>query len=170
MANSVILYIATSLDGYFADVDGSVDWLFHDQDYGYTEFYDSIDIVIMGKTTYEQVLSFGEFPWKEKQCFVFSHEQNKDEEYATIVSGDAAEFLESFEDNDSRLWLVGGAHLLAQFLQNDLIDEYIISIHPVILGSGIPLFPATSPKVELELEGSTSFDSGLLQVLYKKVR
>lgn len=170
MANSVILYIATSLDGYIADVDGSVDWLFHDQDYGYAEFYDSIDIVIMGKTTYEQVLSFGEFPWKEKQCYVFSHEQNKEEEYVTIVSGDAAEFLESFEDIDSRLWLVGGAHLLAPFFQNDLIDEYIISIHPVILGSGIPLFPATTPKVELELAGSTSFDSGLLQVLYKKVR
>lgn len=73
----LILYIASSLDGYIARNSGGVDWLFVDQDYGYTDFIASVDTVLMGQRTYEQVLSFGEYPYQKHQGFVFSKTQKK---------------------------------------------------------------------------------------------
>ena len=96
--NKIVLYIAKSLDGFIARKNGSVDWLdkFNEtgEDYGYKKFLDTVDTLIMGNTTYKQVLGFGEFPYKGKDCYVFSRKErrNKDDN-VTFVKGDVNEFL-----------------------------------------------------------------------------
>jgi dihydrofolate reductase len=164
-----ILYIATSLDGFIARKDGSVDWLDKfmspKEDYGYKEFLDSITTVLMGNSTYKQILSFGEFPYKTKKCYVFSRKANSDDN-VTFVKCDVKEFLDKLK-SDKNVWLVGGANLINQFLQDNLIDEFIITIIPTFLGSGIPLFIENNIESQLKLLKMKSYDSGVVQLHYK---
>ena len=168
--HSVVLYIATSLDGFIARSDGRVDWLFTDEDYGYSAFFETIDTLIMGRKTYEQVLSFGEWPYSGKQTYVFTHRNLKTErDDVVFVSGKPDSVLSQFKAKGfSRIWLVGGAELTTSFLRAGLVDEYIISVHPVLLGDGIPLFSSSIPEEELVLVKSTQYPRGLLQVHYEK--
>lgn len=164
----VVLFIATSLDGYIARTSGDIGWLFTDQDYGYTDFLASIDTIIMGRRTYEQALSFGEYPYKDKQGFVFSrtHKEEKDE-HVTFISGDIAGFVEGLKrDTGKNIWLVGGSQVIHSCMGHDLIDEFIISVHPIILGDGIPLFRAPLPERKLNFLHCRTFDTGLVQLTY----
>jgi len=166
----IILYVASSLDGFIARTNGDVDWLFTDQDYGYSDFYEIIRTIIMGNTTYQQVLSFGEFPYSYKDCLVFSRNKNNvKDEHVTFVHEDVTEFIEQLNPgDDKKIWLVGGAMIIAEFLKNDLIDEFIISIHPVLLGNGIPLFKEISGEKKLKFIDVRTFNSGLVQVYYTR--
>jgi dihydrofolate reductase len=99
----VILFIASSLDGYIARTSGDVDWLFTDQDYGYTDFFANIDTLLMGRHTYEQVLSFGEYPYQGKQGFVFSRTRGGvSDENVTFISDNLASFVESLRAAQER--------------------------------------------------------------------
>ena len=174
MPNNIILYIATSLDGFIARKDGSVDWLSPyengQEDYGYKDFLKKVGIVIMGNTTYKQVLSFGEFPYKGKDCFVFTRnkEMSKDEN-VTFVSKNAKDFISQLNLRDNKnIWLVGGASIVYEFLRSDLIDEFIITIIPILLGDGIPLFKGRSNEKKLKLVAVKTFDPGLVQLHYKR--
>lgn len=163
--NKIILYIATSLDGYISRKNGSVDWLDKynnaGHDYGYKEFYDSVDTVIVGNTTHEQ------FPqeYNGKSCFVFSRNSKASHENITFVRGDVKKFMEKVNPQGT-IWLVGGADLVNQFLKYDLIDEFIISIMPEFIGDGIPLFKKMDFVKQLNLVGSNSYGS-VVQVHYK---
>ena len=167
----VILFIASSLDGYIARTSGSVDWLFTDQDYGYTDFLANIETVLMGRRTYEQVLSFGEYPYKGTQGFVFSRTRNKSDEHVTFISGDLAGFVEGLKSGEGKdIWLVGGSELIQSCMSHDLIDEFVISVHPIILGDGIPLFRAPLQMRKLNFLNCRSFDTGLVQLVYVRIR
>lgn len=164
----LILFIASSLDGYIARTNGDVDWLFTDQDYGYTDFFALVDIVLMGRRTYEQILAFGEYPYIGTQGFVFSRtcggERDQNVEF---ISSDLTNFIQGLKSGTGKdIWLVGGAQIIQSCLQHNLIDKFIISIHPIILGDGIPLFRAPSSMRELNLLHCQSFDTGLLQLTY----
>ena len=164
----VILFIASSLDGYIARTSGSVDWLFTDQDYGYTDFFATIDTVLMGRRTYEQVLSFGDYPYKGTQGFVFSktHSEERDEN-VTFISSDLTSFIEKLKGGTGKhIWLVGGTEIIQSCISHDLIDEFVISVHPIILGDGIPLFRAPLPMRKLKLKNCRTFDTGLVQLTY----
>jgi dihydrofolate reductase len=164
----VVLFIASSLDGYIATNSGSIDWLFHDQDYGYKDFLTGIDTVMMGRRTYEQVLSFGEYPYKNIQSFIFSrtHEGERDEN-VTFFSGDVECLVKGLKSTAGKdIWLVGGSEIIQTFMKHGLIDEFIISVHPIILGDGIPLFCAPLPLRTLTLRNSLAFDTGLVQLTY----
>ncbi len=164
----VVLFIATSLDGYIARTSGEVDWLFTDQDYGYNDFFAGIDTVLMGRRTYEQVLSFGEYPYKGTQGFVFSrtHKKEKDKN-VTFVPNDPAEFVEGLKYCTGKtIWLVGGSEVIRSVMSRDLVDEFVISVHPIILGEGIPLFRAPLQMRKLSLNKCRSFDTGLVQLSY----
>ena len=174
MPNKIILCIATSLDGFIARKDGSVDWLSPyengQEDYGYNDFFKKIGIVIMGNITYKQVLTFGEFPYRGKDCFVFTKnkEQRKDEN-VTFVSKNAKDFVSQLNLSENKnIWLVGGASIIDEFLKFDLIDEFIITIIPILLGDGIPLFKGRSNEINLELIDVKTFDPGLVQLYYKR--
>jgi dihydrofolate reductase len=168
----LVLFIACSLDGYIARENGDVDWLFTDQDYGYAEFLSGIDTVLMGRKTYEQVLTFGEYPYKGIEGYVFSRTRgNVKDENAAFVSGDVADFVQDLKRRPGKaIWLVGGAQLVAECVKHDLVDEFIISVHPVILGRGVPLFLPGLPEQKLELFGSERFSSGLVQLSYRRAR
>jgi dihydrofolate reductase len=166
----VVLFIATSLDGYIADTSGGVDWLFTDQDYGYTVFLETIDSVIMGRTTYEQILSFGEYPYSSKTGFVFSETRSGDrDENVEFVSGDVKSFVENLRQSPGKdIWLIGGGKLVRSFVQENLIDMFIIYVHPIILGAGISLFPSPLSTTHLTFQKSQAFDTGLVQLVYER--
>lgn len=165
----IILFIASSLDGYIARESGDINWLFTDQDYGYTEFYAQVDTLIMGNKTYQQVLSFGEYPYNDKDVFVFSKTKSGEtDNKAKFVNSDWLSFIKTLRQSHGRdIWLVGGAQLIHFFLQHHFIDELIISIHPIILGSGIPLIVnVPSMETKLKLKNVKGFDTGLVQIFY----
>jgi dihydrofolate reductase len=151
LMSKIILYIATSLDGYIAREDESIDWLPESAKSGYDAFYKSIDTVIMGKTTYDQVLTFGEYPYKDKKSFVFTTTTQTKDENVEFVS-DVNKFVkDDFPGVGKNIWLVGGAQIIASFLKQKVVDEIIITIIPVLLGRGIPLFKNIENDTKLEL-------------------
>jgi len=169
----VILYIAVSLDGYIARKDGGIEWLAGverpDTDYGYAAFYRSVDAALMGRKTWELALSFGDWPYPGKPSYVFTRQKlTSGRNDVTFTSAAPGQLLEELETRGCRrVWLVGGAELVAAFQKARLIDEYIVSVIPVILGEGIPLFLPTGVEQGLELVGSQRYPSGLVQMTYR---
>ena len=168
---NVILFIATSLDGYIAGPAGEIDWLFADQDYGYTEFLANVDTVLMGRKTYDVSLSFGEYPYRGTRGFVWSRTRSGQDANVTFVSKDVGPFVSALKQETGRnIWLVGGAELVAECVRHDLIDEFMIFVHPIILGNGIPLFQAPLPRRTLRVTQLERFSSGLVQLSYVRAR
>jgi dihydrofolate reductase len=170
---NIILNIACSFDGYIARGDGNVEWLSRvdsdSQDYGYQKFYDSIDALIMGRKTYQQILGFGKWPYPGKPCYVISHNPLKNPRQEIIVSSkEPASLMKSFsEAGCKRVWLVGGADTLKTFLNEEMVHEIIVSYIPLLLGDGIPLFQPGIPERKLSLLSTETFPNGLLQVHYQ---
>jgi dihydrofolate reductase len=168
----IIYYVAASLDGYIATSDGGIDWLSayntEGEDYGYSDFYQSVDALVEGSKTYEQVLSFGEWPHPGKPCWVFTRRRLEvTQPEVTLTSGIPADVVAELHKRGlRRVWLVGGAQLAAGFRAHGLIDEYIVSIIPTVLGSGIPLFGSSGPKEDLKLVECKPYPSGLVQLRY----
>jgi dihydrofolate reductase len=166
----VILYIATSLDGFIAKKDGSIDFLDSckksGDDYGYNKFYASIGAIVMGNSTYTQVGDTKEFEeyYKGKPVFVFSRKPKAKKNNVTFVNEDVKEFVKKLE---SDAWLVGGADIAKEFLKHNLIDEFIITIIPIVLGEGIPLFAKGVGEHKLKLLNKKSYDSGVVQLHYQ---
>lgn len=166
MARRLKLFIASSLDGYIARMDGSIDWLFTDADYGYRKFYSTVDTVVVGRKTYEQAFTLKDTPFSGKSCYVFTRKASGKSGPVTFVSGDIEEFTKGLKDGPgSDIWLVGGSETIAAL--RHLIDDFIISIHPRILGGGIALFTGEWAERGLELVSSASFASGLVQLHYR---
>lgn len=168
----VILYIATTLDGYIASPDGSIDWLKHyeggKEDYGYARFYASVGSILIGHTTYRQALTFGAYPYAGKKCFVFTkNKMKKNDSHAQFVRSPVASFTKKLVQTEQKnIWLVGGSTLIHAFLEENLIDEFIITYIPLLLGKGIPLFKKNNSKVSLALKSVTPFDNGIVQATY----
>jgi dihydrofolate reductase len=174
----VILYIAASIDGYIAREDGGVDWLdvvaTEGADYGYTAFYEGVDALIMGSKTYEEVLllSPGKWPYVGKLSYVLSRRDLKtDNAEIVITSAGAEEVVAQFKEAGMEtVWLLGGGTLTASMLALDLIDELILSIIPVTLGKGLPLFPRQGQgERKFELLETKGYASGLVQLHYRLV-
>jgi len=168
MARRVSLYIASSLDGYIARMDGRVDWLFSDADYGYTEFLRGIGTIVLGRKTYDQLLTFGDYPYLGKEVFVVSRSRaGERDEHVRFAGPEIVGMVRSLKAGDGKgIWLVGGAQLVRLFIVEHLVDEIIVSIHPIILGSGIPLFLPQERETPLVFTGCESFSSGLVQLKY----
>ncbi|PMB50443.1 deaminase [Fischerella thermalis CCMEE 5201] len=163
-----ILYVATSIDGYIARLDGSVDWLPAPEENSYARFYDSIDALVMGSTTYEQILSFGDWPYPDKVSYVLtSRNLSTTRTDVFFVKGGIEEVLEDVNHKGyKRVWLVGGGKVASSFMNRGLVDEYIIVLIPTILGSGISLYQSVQ-ELKLDLIELTSYPSGLVELLYK---
>lgn len=176
---NIVLYIAASLDGYIARDDHSLDWLptpdaAQNLDYGYTEFFDSIDTTIMGKRTYDIVRQHGvENPYPDKKNYVFTrsarHLSTKDIEF---ISGDVISFTQKLKEQDGKdIWLVGGGDLNTLFLNYDLIDRIILAVIPTVLGGGIPLFARGGRETRFNLTQSQHWtETGVVQMTYEKSR
>jgi dihydrofolate reductase len=164
----IILFIASSIDGYIARENGDIDWLPENATSGYDEFIESIDTVIMGKKTYDQVLSFGDYPYKDKKSFVFSRNNPSKDENVEFVSDADKLVKEILSNSGTNVWLIGGAEIISIFLNLDFIDEIILSVIPVVLGKGIPLFQNVEKEIKFELIKTTDYD-GLVELHYTMV-
>lgn len=157
----VILYIAMSLDGFIADRYGSVDWLPEGEgDFGYSDFYETIDTLIMGRTTYDQILSFGiEWPYAGKKCYVFTNRDHPSDSNTEFLTGDILSFVHNLKSKPGKnIWLVGGAAFANAFMEYSLIDEYWVAVIPVILGDGVRLFRDGNPSVRLSLQNLEQYE------------
>jgi dihydrofolate reductase len=172
----IVLYIATSQDGFIADEKGGVDWLPQTpeetggQDYGYQAFYDSVDATAIGRKTYEQILGFGDWPYFGKASYIFSrsHMESPNKEIEFVAEG-ICEFIKSLEGkNVKKLWLVGGSELINAFYKQGRIDEFIITVFPKVLNNGIPLDTLKNAllKDELVQMQSIEYGDGVLQNHY----
>ena len=171
----VILYIAQSLDGFIADKDGGVGWLdnFHveGEDYGYNEFLDTVGVIIMGANTYRQVLTFGEWPYKDKKTVVVSRNTHPVPANAGVefYSGSLKPLIEKLKTKAKKnIWLVGGSQLVTGFLNEGLIDEIHLFIMPVLLKKGIPLFVNLSGITHLKLTSVKSYSTGVVRINYTR--
>ena len=167
----ITFYTASSLDGYIARKDGSIDWLCGGddsmEDYGI--FIATVDCLVMGKSTYDTILGFGQWPYAGKPCYVMTHNPPTDNPHGVeFVSEGVASFVDSAAKDFSRIWLVGGANLTEQFLNQGLIDEFNIFIMPILLGDGIPLFPKKSIERRLVLGTVTKMKNDCVKLAYLK--
>ena len=157
MSRNIILYIAMSLDGYIARRNGDIDWLDGDgsepdADIGYDRFYSSIDTVIMGRKTYDQILTFGEYPYKGTRGYVYTSETRNNNEDVEFTDEDVEDLIGKLKAGDGKdIWLIGGAGIIDEFMKKDLIDEYFIAVIPCVLGEGIPLFKRNNHETKLKL-------------------
>lgn len=154
----VVCYIATSLDGYIATADDSLDWLFQvpmEGDAGYADFMETIDTVVMGRRTYDWVMEAekGVFPYSDKTCYVFSHSESGSKEHVTFTAEEPRDFINRLRAVPGKnIWIIGGSQLLHSFLKERLMDEFIISQAPVLIGKGIPLFQELDFEMHFELK------------------
>lgn len=157
----IVYYVAASLDGYIATADGGIEWLkpFESaaEDYGYGEFYASVEGVLLGRKTYEQCLQFPEWPYSGKPYWVFSHGNGN------TPAGVVAEMRSR---GMRRAWLVGGGKLAAAFRAEGLLSELIVCVVPLLLGAGVPLFDGPVPPMPLRLSGCRTYASGIAQLRY----
>jgi len=163
----IILFIASSLDGYVARENGDIDWLPRNTASGYDEFYKSIDTVIMGKKTYDQILTFGDYPYKDKKSYVFTRNNDLSKDENTEFVHDVDKLVKDIISNSgTNIWLVGGAEIISAFVNFGFVDEIILSIIPIVLGKGIPLFKNIQKETKLELIKTTDYDA-LVELHYK---
>lgn len=166
---TVTLFIATSLDGYIAGPDDDLSWLFTDADYGFSNFYAGVDTLLMGRGTFEAVKAMGPWPYPGKRTVVVSRRADLvlDAPGVELHSGDLVSLTDRLaEEGRKNVWLVGGGELVRSFLEQGLLDRITVSMHPILLGKGVPLFPGGFHRTMLLLENTKSFEGGLVQLNY----
>lgn len=172
------LFIATSLDGYIAKDNDNLDFLKlvekEGEDYGYAEFTVNIDTIILGRKTYDWVLrEIGTLHYDngDRDVYVFTRSPRPDSGRTKFYSGSLTGLIQQLRSQNGKdIYCDGGAEIVNELIKSDLIDEYIISIVPVLLGSGVRLFKSERPEQVLELVETKTFDTGLTQLRYIRKR
>jgi len=168
------VFIATSLDGYIARPDGSIDWLTErgEQagDTGYDEFMAPIDTVVLGRNTFEKVLTFDFWPYEGKHVEVLSTTLDQGVDERVIVHRTLDGLLETLDDRGARRLYVDGGAVIRTFLRANLLNELTITTAPVLLGAGLPLFGALDQDVSLVHNATRTLKAGFVQSDYTVVR
>ena len=169
----VIVHIAASADGYIARPDGDLDWLTSrpapEGFYGMGAFMKSIDTMLLGRKTYEVSRRLGAFDSKRGRTVVFSRQAAPADAASGVefVKEPIGPFVSSLREQPGKdIWLMGGGDLIASFLDEHAIDEFVISVVPVFIGDGIPLIARRHRHVPLELRSVDQFEDGLVQLRY----
>ncbi|WP_264522803.1 dihydrofolate reductase family protein [Flavobacterium sp. N502536] len=178
----IILDLAVTLDGFIEGPNGETDWCIMDDDMEFDVFLSSIDTIFYGRVSYDM---WGNYQpdenaspdekslWKEvhsKNKYVFSS-QNKKEESVTFINSDLLNKVNDLKKQSGKdIWLYGGSGLIKTFIELNLIDRYRISVHPVALGSGKPLFEDLKKRIELKLITTNTFKSGVVQLIYEPIQ
>ncbi|MDR7127875.1 dihydrofolate reductase [Algoriphagus sp. 4150] len=172
------LFIATSLDGYIAKPNDDLGFLKlvekEGEDYGYSEFTATIDTIILGRKTYDWVLreiDTSHYDNGERNVYVITKTKRPDVGKTKFYNGSPTELVQQLKsENGKNIFCDGGAEIVNELLESDLIDEFIISIVPVLVGDGIRLFKDGRPEQQLNLVKAKTFDTGLTQLHYKRKR
>lgn len=168
----VTYYVASSLDGYIAKENGDVSWLdelnISMEDTGYDEFYSTVDALVMGRKTYDMIVSFGHWPYGDKPVWVCSSKTIKPEEGCNLQTENTPEevYKEANVTNTKHLWLVGGGSLASSFLENNLLTNISLSLMPIILGGGIKLFGDLPSPIKIKKDSEITHESGMVQLEY----
>ena len=167
------VFIACSLDGYIADENESLEFLncVHDdeEDYGYSSFYDKVDTVLIGRKTYDTLMSFGlPFAHEGKETYVFTRRPKDENRFAKFITDNPVEFVKALKKIPGGLiYCDGGGTIVTQLVTAKLVDEIVVSIIPRLLGKGTRLFQENmAGQIPLYLVSSKSFPSGLVQLKY----
>ncbi len=172
----IILFIAMSLDGYIADSKGGVDWLRGQGDDNenidtYSEFIKNIDTILMGWNIYHQVateLSPKEWPYNDFTTYVITHNEQTSSEKIRFVNINPVSLIKKLqEENGKDVWICGGANLIQQLVNENLIDYYYITVIPTLLGSGIRLFENAKHEIKLKLLNIQSYN-GMTDLIYTR--
>lgn len=163
-----------SLDGYIATNDNELDFLSiveqEGEDYGYNDFVKSVDTVIIGRKTYEKVLALGyDYPHTDKDVYIITRTSKPALGTFKFYTGNLANLIAQLKTNKGKnIYCDGGAEIANELMNADLIDEYIISIIPVLLGDGIKLFKDGRREQKLKLVSTKQFEKGLVQMHFKR--
>lgn len=173
----IIVYIATSTDGFIARPDGDVGWLDRPRpkgNYGYGEFFNSIDTILWGRKTYSKGLEMGMKPsmfGPGVKNYVFSHSPQKSSVPGIdfeFVSAPIKSFAQRLRKQPGKhIWMMGGGEIIASFLDEGEIDEFSIHVIPVLIGEGIPLVQPRQRNVKLELLSTKKFPDGVVRLNYR---
>ena len=177
MSIKASVFIATSLDGFIARANGDLDWLTGaqsastEQDYGYQEFIDTVDTIVLGRNTFELVLTFDTWPYSDKQVVVLSSKPSAvpshlvdDVEWLSLPPQRLAERLAA--QGATHLYVDGGKTIQG-FMNAGLIDELTITRVPILIGTGVPLFGPLGHDVKLTHITTRQFENGFVQSMYR---
>jgi dihydrofolate reductase len=170
----IVLQLAVSLDGFIEDASGAYDWCFTDDDYGMSDFLKRIDTLLMGRKTYEVLLSMGEnalpgFP-KFRQ-YVVSTSLSATQDESILINDNVEERIAQLKKEPGKdIWLFGGASLTTFLMNKKLVDEIILAVHPILLGSGKSLFQGIKQRMPLQFQHSKAYPSGLVMLYYTVIK
>jgi dihydrofolate reductase len=169
----VTFRLANSLDNYIARTDGAADWILEGEESNsaLTDFWKTIDTVVMGRKTYEPVLKSGQpFPtYAGVKNYVLSRTlKESPDQNVEIIREDAAEFIRRLKNQEGKdIFVMGGGLLARPLFEANLVDEVGVNIHPVLLGSGVPLFHEMSRQIDLELIECKAYKNGCVSATYR---
>jgi dihydrofolate reductase len=191
---TTVYYCASSLDGYLAENDDSLDWLLeYEGDFeheaaepdpmseggGYERFYEGVSAIVMGSVTYEWILDHldvaggGQWPYRGRPCWVLSSRELRlpegDGVDVRVANASVAELYDEMAEaaGDRVLWVVGGGNVASQFADEGLLDEVHVTVVPVVLGAGKPLFERRIPSSRIQLAATRPFASGMVELRYR---
>lgn len=172
----VSLFIATSLDGYIAKPNDDLSFLKivekEGEDYGYAEFTENIDTLIIGRKTYDYVLKElgpSHYDNGKRDVYVITRTEKPNVGRTTFYTGNLTDLVKQLQSkNGKNIYCDGGSEIINELLKNDLVDEFIISVVPVLLGNGTRLFKDGRPEQELQFVSAKTYDTGLTQLYYKR--
>ena len=167
------VFVGASLDGFIARADGGLDWLPDDaEDHGYDAFIATVDALVMGRNTYDKVLTFGTWPYNEKPVFVLSSRPLSPAPPGAVVermAGEPADIVSGLSGRGLGHLYVDGGITIQRFLRAGLIQRLVITWIPVLIGTGIPLFGPTLCDIPLRHVGTRQFAGGLVQSEYEVI-
>jgi len=174
---NLILYISQSIDGFLSTENDDISWLsiaeYEGEDYGYTAMTESCDTYIIGSKTYEVVKSLTggnmDHLKQYKDCYVITRQEKENEGHVQFYNGNLEELINSIKAKPGKnIYCDGGGEIVRMLMEKNLIDEYIISIIPTLLGSGKRLFKGDVEGIKVKESGSKVFPSGVIQLRYSK--
>jgi dihydrofolate reductase len=172
-------YMATSIDGFIARPDGGVDWLGDPdnestEDYGFVKFFETVDVLVMGSHTYEFVLNYGSWPYEDKPVVVLSSREltipDSFPNTIEVMNCSPQELIDRLGERGANHLYIDGGLTVQQFLNTGLIDRFVITRIPILIGEGTPLFGPVTRDIKLNHINTTTWPDGLTQSEYEVVK
>ena len=176
IVGKIVLYLAMSVDGYIADEQGGVSWLEGDGSKpdtsgSYPAFYETVEAIVMGWTTYHQIvtaLSPDIWPYEGRPCYVVTHRQEADRKGISFWNGELPILADKLKaEHGGNVWICGGASVAGQLLKENRIDQLWLSVIPTVLGKGVRLFPGLHRELSLKLVATEHYN-GIVDLVYEK--
>jgi dihydrofolate reductase len=172
VAPRISVYIACSLDGFIASADGGLDWLEaiagSGEDYGFEPFLAGVDAVAMGRGTWDTIAGVPDLPYGHRPLYVFTHRLADPRPGVTFWERSPRAALAEWADHGHRAVYLDGGRLVSAFLGEGLVDDLAVTVAPVLLGTGMPLFHPHGQVTDLALAGVRSWPSGMVQLRYRR--